>query len=214
MVCGYGSRLALRLAGTTVEDTSPRSRGAIFASGSYKASRPRLKRAQGMPGARRTHCLACKTKRRTQANTGTPKSLRHSLRNGLRLTSRSRRSTGLVSLRPPGLLTRGLIPASGDHDHTTWPSASDTHRLRAFASIAARTTNRDDRETPLMRAGWGMNTTVSAFRQREIFLRNGLDMHFRKTAGVLAVVSWRQHFLTRRRLTRARRSGWAATRCR
>ncbi len=35
-----------------------------------------------MPGARRTHCLACKTKRRTQANTGTPKSLRHSLRNG------------------------------------------------------------------------------------------------------------------------------------
>jgi hypothetical protein len=35
-----------------------------------------------MPGARRTHCLACKQKRRTQANTGTPKSLRHSLRNG------------------------------------------------------------------------------------------------------------------------------------
>jgi hypothetical protein len=35
-----------------------------------------------MPGARRTHCLACKTKRRTQANTGTPKSLRHSLRHG------------------------------------------------------------------------------------------------------------------------------------
>jgi hypothetical protein len=30
----------------------------------------------------RTHCLACKQKRRTQANTGTPKSLRHSLRNG------------------------------------------------------------------------------------------------------------------------------------
>jgi hypothetical protein len=35
-----------------------------------------------MPGARRTHCLACKTKERTQANTGTPKSRRHSLRNG------------------------------------------------------------------------------------------------------------------------------------
>jgi len=52
------------------------------------------------------------------------RNIRHSLRNGLRLTSRSRRSTGLVSLRPPGLLTRGLIPASGDHDHTTSPSAS------------------------------------------------------------------------------------------
>jgi hypothetical protein len=35
-----------------------------------------------MPGARRTHCLACKKEKRTQANTGTPKSLRHSLRNG------------------------------------------------------------------------------------------------------------------------------------
>jgi hypothetical protein len=28
-----------------------------------------------MPGARRTHCLACKQKGRTQANIGTPKSL-------------------------------------------------------------------------------------------------------------------------------------------
>src|SRR5581483_4069880 len=31
-------------------------------------------RVQGMPGARRTHCLACNENRRTQANTGTPKS--------------------------------------------------------------------------------------------------------------------------------------------
>jgi hypothetical protein len=50
-----------------------------------------------MPGARRTHCLACKTKTRTQANTGTPKSLRHSLRNGLRLTSRSPRRPGFLA---------------------------------------------------------------------------------------------------------------------
>jgi hypothetical protein len=36
-----------------------------------------------MPGARRTHCLASKTKKDArEANTGTPKSLRHSLRNG------------------------------------------------------------------------------------------------------------------------------------
>jgi hypothetical protein len=41
----------------------------------------------------------------------------------LRLTSRSRRSTGLVSLRRPGCSTRGLIPASGDHDHATSPYA-------------------------------------------------------------------------------------------
>ena len=35
-----------------------------------------------MPGARRTHCLACKTKRTHAGQHGTPKSLRHSLRNG------------------------------------------------------------------------------------------------------------------------------------
>ncbi len=50
-----------------------------------------------MPDARRTHGLACKTKKRAQANTGTPKSLRHSLRNGLRLIARSSRSPGLLA---------------------------------------------------------------------------------------------------------------------
>jgi hypothetical protein len=84
----------------------------------------RNQRAQGMPGARRTHCLACKTKRRTQANTGTPKSLRHSLRNGLRLIARSPRSTGLVSPRRLPIISTDLIPASGDQDHTPSPSAS------------------------------------------------------------------------------------------
>jgi len=34
--------------------------------------------------------------------------------------------SGLGSHRPPGLLTRGLIPASGDQDHAISPSASAT----------------------------------------------------------------------------------------
>jgi len=79
-----------------------------------------------MPGARRTHCLACKTKRRTQANTGTPKSLRHSLRNGFTAAPRSPWGTGLVSphrscLRvglTADIASMNLIPASGDQDHT------------------------------------------------------------------------------------------------
>src|SRR5581483_6446135 len=85
-------------------------------------------RAQGMPGARRTHCLACKRKRRTQANTGTPKSLRHSLRNGITAAPCSPRSTGLVSLRherisafrPQGRnrISTHSTPASGGQDHT------------------------------------------------------------------------------------------------
>ena len=32
--------------------------------------------------------------------------------------------TGLFCHRPPGLLTRGLIPASGDQDHSISPCAS------------------------------------------------------------------------------------------
>jgi hypothetical protein len=36
-----------------------------------------------MPGAGRTHCLACKWKKNARkVTTGTPNSLRHSLRNG------------------------------------------------------------------------------------------------------------------------------------
>jgi hypothetical protein len=56
--------------------------------------------------------------------------VRHSLHDGLRLTSRSRRSAGLASLRRLLNRSTGLIPASGDHDHTTSPSAPDAHRLR------------------------------------------------------------------------------------
>ncbi len=50
-----------------------------------------------------------------------------------------------------------------------------THRLRASTSIAVRTTNRDDRETPLMRAGWQGYAPVFRFSQRSLFLQRGLD---------------------------------------
>ena len=42
----------------------------------------------------------------------------------LRLMSCSPRCPGFSSHRPPGLLTRGLIPTSGDQDHTISPSAA------------------------------------------------------------------------------------------
>jgi hypothetical protein len=50
------------------------------------------------------------------------------------------------------------------------------HVLRRNASIAARTTIRDDRETPLMRAGWQGYAPVFRFSQRGIFLRWTLDI--------------------------------------
>jgi hypothetical protein len=64
--------------------------------------------------------------------------IRPSLRDGLAAYTRSPRSAGLASLRPPGLLTRGLIPASGDQDHAISPSARCAFVSCARASIASR----------------------------------------------------------------------------
>jgi hypothetical protein len=66
--------------------------------------------------------------------------------------------SGLVSLRPPGLLTRGLIPASGDQDYTNSPSGSMLSSARQARCTSRRPPHpflnvRDDRETPLCEDG-------------------------------------------------------------
>src|SRR6185312_557408 len=76
---------------------------------------------------------------RTQATTGQPKQSGTPCASGLRLIARSPRGTGLVSPRRPGLVTRGLTPASGCQDHTPLPSASAPFAFGAKASIASRT---------------------------------------------------------------------------
>jgi hypothetical protein len=60
------------------------------------------------PAASRTKVESTRVSHHRHAET-----IRRSLRNGLRLIPRSPRSAGLDSLRSPGFLTRGLIPASG-----------------------------------------------------------------------------------------------------
>jgi hypothetical protein len=87
----------------------------------------------------------------------------------LRPIARSPRSTGLDSLRRPHAVpTRkdrhrclaNLIPASGDRDHTPSPSARGPARhARPPASIASRTTCRDDRDTPSREVRDGADTT-------------------------------------------------------
>ena len=57
--------------------------------------------------------LRANKKRRTQANTGTPKSLRHSLRNGFTAAPRSSWCTGLFSHHRPRKYSANLTPASG-----------------------------------------------------------------------------------------------------
>jgi hypothetical protein len=106
-----------------------------------------------MPGAGRTRSLVCKKGETHTSSSGKAETIRHSLRNGFTAYSALSLVSGLFSHHRPGLLARDLIPASGDQDHTAWPYASVHSPAAPKASIAARTTNRDDRETPLMRAG-------------------------------------------------------------
>ena len=92
-------------------------------------------------------CVQVKNARK-QVTTGTPKQAGIPRAMVLRLASCSRRSAGLDSLRRPGFMTRGLIPASGDHDHTTSPSAlglrssaqpgRPSHPAPRFVTIAKR----------------------------------------------------------------------------
>ena len=53
---------------------------------------------------------------------------RHSLHDGFTAYNALSSETGLSCLRPPGRLTRGLMPASRHRDHTPSPSANPTTR--------------------------------------------------------------------------------------
>jgi hypothetical protein len=92
-----------------------------------------------MPGARCTRGLVCKcTKENAHEHTGSAEAsdIPCAMVYGLYVLSPV---SGLFSHRPPGLLTRGLIPASGDQDHTTSPSAVSMLVSHAAASTASRT---------------------------------------------------------------------------
>jgi hypothetical protein len=71
-----------------------------------------------------------KTKHTSIVTTGSDGSLRHSLHNGLRLTSCSPRRSGLLS-PSSALLLADLTPASGRQNDTTSPSASAPFVTRA-----------------------------------------------------------------------------------
>ena len=62
---------------------------------------------------------------------------RHSLRNGVTAYTRPPRCPGLIATVALGSSPQGLIPASGDQDHATSPSASATIVVVPSASIAS-----------------------------------------------------------------------------
>ena len=112
------------------------------ASGSRQKSRPRKRgrrecRVQAAPMARlQQGKQAGSHHRSSQYN-------RHSLRDGLRLIARSPRRPGFDCLRRQRTRPAGLIPASGDQDHTPSPSAAvllvqqrpDVHRIPHSTSV-------------------------------------------------------------------------------
>jgi hypothetical protein len=132
------------------------------------------RRAQGMPGEGFTHGPPA-TKKAGGSHHRFSRINRHSLRNGVTAYTCSRRCTGLVGHRPPGLLTRGLIPASGDRDHTISPSVPaalvshgpHVHRIPhpTFVTIAKRPSESG--------AGCGEKYMISDFRKEENLRREG-----------------------------------------
>src|ERR1700681_3987199 len=101
------------------------SRGAFAPEVLLEISLPSNQRAQGIPGARCTRGLVCKSaQKNAHEHTGSAEAIRHSLRNGLRLISRSPRRSGFLVTVAGGVLTANLTPASRRQDHTTLPSAS------------------------------------------------------------------------------------------
>jgi hypothetical protein len=109
-----------------------------------------------MPDAlARTRSLACETKKHTSTVTTGPAIDRHSLRDGLTAYTRSPRSTGLVSLRSPQVITCALDPSvggSGPRDFAARAGAVVGAAKRAFSTHTSShpaSHVRDDRDTPL-----------------------------------------------------------------
>ena len=72
-----------------------------------------------MPGAGRTRRALCaKKEKRTQVSTGKADTTGIPCAMALRLAPRSPWCPGFLATIAPGILTRDLIPASGDQDHT------------------------------------------------------------------------------------------------
>jgi hypothetical protein len=98
---------------------------------------------------------------------------RHSLRDGLRLMSRSPRGPGsFAPVAPADRVRKNLTPASGRQDHTPSPSASAPLVLRRSSVHRIPPHVRDDREAPLLpRRDGADNTQFTIFRNANFCTR-------------------------------------------
>ena len=107
-----------------------------------------------MRAAPAVSCAKC-VKQNAHEHTGSAEAFRPSLRNGFTAYFVLSPVTGSLAtvLREKLSFSQNLTPAPGRQDHTTSPYASATLVSCAAASTASRPNVRDDRETPLFRAG-------------------------------------------------------------
>src|SRR6202022_301840 len=108
----------------TISNANPRSRGAFAPEVCWKFPYPPI-RGRREYRVHAAPAVSCATVHKTNAHehTGSAEAIRHALRNGLRLISRSPRRSGFLVTVAGGVLTANLTPASRRQDHTTSPSA-------------------------------------------------------------------------------------------
>src|SRR5579859_1671446 len=141
---------------------------ARIARGLHRSRTLEIKRAQGRPDARRTRSPVCmvesgKRTRVIQVRRNIPAFPAQWL------CSLWRALPGLPGLiaTVPRARDPGLIPASGDQDHTLLPHASRIPRqMMQLASIASPPHVRDDAYAPLIEAGWRQYARFLIFVKR------------------------------------------------
>jgi len=155
---------------------APRSRSE-FSPGLCKSLPLGRWRAQGMPGARRTHCLACKTKK-THAGQHryaeiTPALPAQWLYGLLRALAGDR---AFLPPSPAELLNNRLDPSVGGPRPRDLTVRAAPHVLRRYASIATRLTSGDEWPSrPSCRGGMVRIIHVFRISERTIFFRRALD---------------------------------------
>ena len=129
-----------------------------------------------------------KQKRRTQANTGTPKSLRHSLRNGVTAAPCSSWCAGLVSHHRLRKMFPKLDSSIGEPEPHGLTVRATPHVLRPNASIATRLTSGDEWPSrPPCRGGLASLNHNFCLSERKIFLHRALDTSGKTGGGFFAV---------------------------
>jgi len=146
---GYGSRIALRLSGTTAnlafvprDDVHQHPRGMICPSSASSLVPSRKERAQGRPDATIAPAASCaRDKRRKHTSEYRyAETFRPSLRNGFAAYSALSPVSGLLATVARRVSSANLIPASEDQDHTPLPSVSAAFVNCADTSIAPHPT--------------------------------------------------------------------------